>query len=59
MTTYVTAHGLCYCAGPWRESLRVPPRLLDRAHIPSLLCERLEDQRPKWLARIKPKELAR
>ena len=59
MTTIATAHGLCFCAGPWRDSTRVPPRLVDRAHVPGLLCERLSDQRPKWLRRLRPKELAR
>ena len=50
MTTIATAHGLCFCAGPWR-AIPVPPRMVDRAHIPGLMCERLSDQRPKWLRR--------
>ena len=52
MNTIATANGLCFCAGPWRDSVRVPPRIVDRAHIPNRDCERLDDQRPAWVRRM-------
>ncbi len=62
MGTIATAHGLCYCMGPWRNSLRVAPRMLDRAHISTGECD--QGRKPEWLRRkdaglLRAKELER
>jgi hypothetical protein len=51
VTTIATSGGLCYCAGPWRESIRVPPRPTERAHIPNEACDKPEPRKPEWLRR--------